>query len=269
MTPQDYLGPDQFQREKRRLFAREWLPICALAQLAESGAYVNHSLGGWPIFVIAGLDGRVRGFRNTCRHQGMPVLDKPAGRCSELRCRFHGWTYDLAGKFVSAPAPVAPYEPGSERTHLEEVALAVAAGLVYVRLEPAAPPSSVPEIDGSSLAAAHTIDVAANWKLCVETALADPACRLIWPIALLRTTSDGAILRQIVPRSFARTRLIDYLFNRSGSETDQAAIELRAAAERARAVAEAAQARLAGGSEEPTSSAVAAFRERLAAACAE
>jgi nitrite reductase/ring-hydroxylating ferredoxin subunit len=269
MTSEDYIGAEQFQREKRRLFAREWLLICAAAELAESGAYVNHSLGGWPLFVIAGADGRIRGFRNTCRHQGMPVLDKPAGRCAELRCRFHGWTYDLTGTFVSAPAPVAPDEPGAKGTHLEEVAVVVAAGVVYVRLAPAAPPMSVPEIDGCSLAAAQTTDVAANWKLCVETALADPACRLIWPIALLYTTSDGAVLRQIVPRSFARTRLIDYRFNRSGGETEQEAGDIRAAAERARADAEAAQARLAAGSGEKPSSAVAAFRERLAAACVE
>src|SRR5258707_4221538 len=98
-----YTQGDQFQREKQTIFAREFLPFCAAAQLADSGAFILHTIGGWPIFVIRGADGMLRGFRNVCRHQRMPVVDKPEGRCDELRCRFHGWTYGLDGGFVSAP----------------------------------------------------------------------------------------------------------------------------------------------------------------------
>src|SRR5881394_3805652 len=118
LTPEAYVGAEQFVREKRLIFAREWLPFCAAAQVAESGAFVNHAMGGWPVFAVAGAEGVVRAFRNLCRHQNMPVVDQPAGRCSELRCRFHGWTYDLAGALVSAPAPVAPTDAWPERTRL-------------------------------------------------------------------------------------------------------------------------------------------------------
>ena len=42
----------------------------------------------------------LRAFFNVCRHRAAPILNEPCGTATKLRCRYHGWTYDLAG-----PAP--------------------------------------------------------------------------------------------------------------------------------------------------------------------
>ena len=49
-----YTGGEQFQLEKCTLFAREWLLFCAAGQLPEPGAFVTHTIGGWPLFVERG-----------------------------------------------------------------------------------------------------------------------------------------------------------------------------------------------------------------------
>src|SRR6185295_719349 len=108
----DYTQGDTFQTEKRTIFAKGWLPLCAEGQLARPGDFLALSVGGWSVIVVRDKEGAVRVLRNACRHQNMPVVGTPpSGNCETFRCRFHGWTYDLQGRFISAPPPVAPADP--------------------------------------------------------------------------------------------------------------------------------------------------------------
>src|SRR5207253_3083149 len=48
-------------------------------------------------------DGALRAFHNVCRHRAAPVLTEACGSATKLRCRYHGWTYDLTGRLRGAP----------------------------------------------------------------------------------------------------------------------------------------------------------------------
>ena len=258
--PEAYSQGDQFQREKRGLFGRAWLPFCAAGQVLRSGEFVQHTFGGWPLFALRGGDGVLRAFHNVCRHQGMPVLEKPAGRCEQqIRCRYHGWTYDLAGALVAWPEQMAPKDPAGIR--LPEVKLAEAAGLVFVALQPREAAPVKLELGGGSLAAEASTDVACNWKTFVEAALADPGWRYEWPVAFQRDVDGARLIRLVVPRSFSRTRLVDLLFGKmAGAEA------LRAEAAEAKSRAEQLQERRAAAAMPAENAAVAEFRGRVAAA---
>src|SRR5258707_1119744 len=145
MKPEDYAQGDAFQVEKRTVFSTEWLPLCAGGQLAKGGDYVSATVGGWGVVGVRDRDGTVRALRNACRHQNMQVVGTPSGNCETLRCRFHGWTYDLQGRFLSAPPPVAPKDSQSPNHHLAPLATTVASGLVFFSLDkpPAAPEDDV------------------------------------------------------------------------------------------------------------------------------
>jgi nitrite reductase/ring-hydroxylating ferredoxin subunit len=253
--PDAYAEGARFQLEKRRLFAAAWLPVCAVAQIAAPGDFVSQSIGGWPVLVIRGADGRARGFRNVCRHQGMPVVEQPAGRCDVLRCRYHGWTYDLAGALIEAPQAVAPDDPGASTHRLEALALDEADGMIQLRAggdDGAAPRFGLAD---ARLAGATATDIDANWKCVVEALLADPAWRLVWPLAVVGPTGTGAMVRQVVPRGFLRTRLIDLAFGAPAAAPD------------IKRAAETAQAERAAGTPPEYTPAIADFHARLIDAC--
>ena len=257
-----YAQGERFQLERRRLFARTWLPFCAAGQLAAPGDFVSQTVGGWPMVAIRGADGLARGFRNACKHQGMPVVEKPAGRCDVLRCRYHGWTYDLAGALIVAPPPVAPADPSAPFNPLDALALAERDGIVHLRGrgDDAAPLADL-AVAGLDFVAAHSLDLDANWKTAIEWQLGDEAWTFVWPIAFVAARGDARIVRQVVPRSFTRTRLIDLVF---GAAMDAAASD----AQRAKTGAQDLQTRRAAGDGGPASPAVDGFRERLATALA-
>ncbi|HUN51663.1 MAG TPA: aromatic ring-hydroxylating dioxygenase subunit alpha [Candidatus Sulfotelmatobacter sp.] len=265
LPPAAYAEADYFQREKRNLFAREWLCFGAAGQLAAPGAFISHALGGWPIIALRGEDGTVRGFRNVCRHQQMPLVEQPAGRCTELRCRYHGWTYDLQGALIRTPDKYPPPEP-MRQIGLQPIDLKEQAGLLFSRLEPggtAAPPALAP--DQRRFHAAVQTDVDANWKALAEVLLARAGHGLIWPNALVLDLGELRLVRQIVPRTFLRTRLIDLVFT-ADPLAPRAAAGLAA---RDKQAAEAVQAALARGEPMPDQPEADLFRRRVAAACAD
>ena len=92
----------------------------------------------------------------------------------------------------------------------------------------------------SRFATAITTDIDANWKAVVEALLADQDCQFVWPLAFTaKAEADLGIMRQVVPRSFSRTRIVDLIFGGNDPTDDLAACRSRAAA--AKAVAESCQ----------------------------
>ena len=211
MQIEDYTGGDAFQREKRTVFSTEWLPACAEAQLAGPGDFVALSVGGWGVVAVRDKEATLRVLRNACRHQNMSVVAMPAGRCEHFRCRFHGWTYDLQGRFAGAPNPVAPVDPASPDNDMRVLTAECRSGIVFFSLAPQAlpPPAlaeALPAYGGTT-----TAEIACNWKVCVEHLL---SCDIDWhwPLLAVRTEQHTTVIEQIVPYTFLRTRVLTHVF---------------------------------------------------------
>jgi len=235
MGPAAYTEGEQFQRERRTLFAHAWLPFAASAQLAAAGDFVSHSIGGWPLFAIRGDDGVAHGFHNVCRHQSMPVVEQTVGSCEVLRCRYHGWSYAKTGEFLDSPPRVAPNDL-REKLSLNAVELCERDGFCMLRVQPRGtePPRLL--LPTSRFATAITTDIDANWKAVVEALLADQDCQFVWPLAFTaKAEADLGIMRQVVPRSFSRTRIVDLIFGANDPTDDLAACRSRASAAKAAA----------------------------------
>ncbi|MGL6072740.1 MAG: aromatic ring-hydroxylating oxygenase subunit alpha [Fimbriiglobus sp.] len=91
------------ERERDAVFARSWQVIGRNEQVATPGSYITAYIAGEPVVVVRGDDGVLRGFFNVCRHRAAPLLSEPCGQTTKLRCRYHGWTYDLAGQLRGTP----------------------------------------------------------------------------------------------------------------------------------------------------------------------
>ena len=215
MKVEDYSQGDAFQVEKRTIFSTEWLPVCVEPQIARPGDFLSASVGGWSVVAVRDGDGKARVLRNACRHQNMPVVGTPSGTCETFRCRFHGWTYDLQGRFLSAPPPVAPTDPQSPENNLQPLALGIESGIVFFSM---AAPAVLPRL-GPLPAYGGTIatDIACNWKVCVEHLLAGRPEHSAdftwhWPLLGVRRAGPVVIVEQVVPHTFLRTRLFTHVF---------------------------------------------------------
>src|SRR5262249_51169885 len=98
-----YRDADLYEAERRSVFALSWLAVGRCEQVSQPGSFLTAEVAGEPLLVVRDLEGRLRAFANVCRHRAAPLLTQECGSVSRLRCRYHGWTYDLAGQLRGAP----------------------------------------------------------------------------------------------------------------------------------------------------------------------
>src|SRR5262249_55169538 len=98
----NYRSPARLEAELERVLRRHPVAFCPSAALPESGSYVARDAAQIPIVAVRGSDGRVRAFRNACRHRGTPVA-AGTGCAKAFVCRYHGWTYGLDGALRHVP----------------------------------------------------------------------------------------------------------------------------------------------------------------------
>ena len=98
----NYRSASRLTAEIETVMRRSPTPFCPSAALPEVGSYVAREAAGTPIVVVRGTDGKVRAFRNACRHRGMQVATG-SGCSRAFVCRYHGWTYNLEGHLRHIP----------------------------------------------------------------------------------------------------------------------------------------------------------------------
>lgn len=176
-----YTDPSVLTAEKEKIFSRSWQVVGHSHQVARPGDYFTTELVGEPLVFVRGIDGKLRGFYNVCRHRAGP----PAEGCGSrklFRCGYHGWTYGLDGALISATEI-----EGVEGFHPEDFALVPLHteewfNLVFANLDPAA--ASLRESLGELPAQAEkfpfaemkrferrTYEMKCNWKTYVDNYL--------------------------------------------------------------------------------------------------
>ncbi len=127
----NYRSEERLAAEIETVLRRSPVPFCPSTALPEIGSYVAREAAGTPLVVVRGADGKVRAFRNACRHRGMQVASG-SGCARAFVCRYHGWTYNLEGRLRHIPHEEG--FPGFDKeTHpLVSVTASERLGLVFV-----------------------------------------------------------------------------------------------------------------------------------------
>ncbi|MDB5432826.1 MAG: Rieske (2Fe-2S) protein [Caulobacter sp.] len=131
-----YRDPAQWQAERRGVFAKAWQFFVHESAVAAPGAWAAETLAGFPLLVVRGHDGVLRGFHNVCRHRAGPLSDGEAGVCEAvLTCRYHGWTYTLDGRLRAARdfGPAEGFDPRD--FGLLPIRVETWRGLVFVNID--------------------------------------------------------------------------------------------------------------------------------------
>jgi choline monooxygenase len=176
-----YTDLNVFEEEKEKIFRRTWQVVGHSDRLSKPGDYFTTEVLGEPLLLVRGEKGELRGFYNVCRHRAGP----PAEGCGSrklFRCGYHGWTYDLEGKLISAPEfeDVQDFDPAYFT--LAPVRAEEWFNLIFVNLDPNAMPllESLGELPKQAerfdfsrmkLFERRTYDMKCNWKTYVDNYL--------------------------------------------------------------------------------------------------
>jgi len=169
----NYTSSARFAAELSLLRATA-VPFCPSAALANPGDYLARTAAGVPLLAVRGGDGRVRAFRNACRHRGMQVASG-AGCAKSFVCPYHAWTYELDGALRHIPHEkgfpgLDKKDHGLVPVHAEEKH-----GLVFVTQDGPAPGAidDYPQMlkHGAQMFHYTEREIEGNWKVLMEASL--------------------------------------------------------------------------------------------------
>jgi len=192
-----YCSPEVFDREREKIFCREWFCACREEQIAQPGQYVVLEIAGESILVVRTKEGEIKAHYNVCRHRGArlaPSSDavQPDGvklsggvlGATGIRCPYHQWTYALDGRLLNAPFLREGEGFCKEEFSLHSVGVEIWGGFVFLNLAPEAGEQEerglrtqfgeamerVKRYPLGDLRIAKRIsyDVEANWKIVLE-----------------------------------------------------------------------------------------------------
>ena len=181
-----YTNEDLFEVETQTVFSNSWQFAARVDQLINPGNYVTSEIGGEPVVIVRGNDGKLRAFFNVCRHHAAAVMTELAGCAPQMRCPYHGWTYSLAGELKGTPDFNDVCNFDRANNGLVPVEMAAWENWVLVRLsreqhnsarEPAVVESELgKQIESLNLGALHWFErrryeLKCNWKVFVDNYL--------------------------------------------------------------------------------------------------
>ncbi|ENO85558.1 aromatic ring-hydroxylating oxygenase subunit alpha [Thauera linaloolentis] len=135
-----YTSPQHFEREMTHIWARTWQWACREEHIPQTGDYYVYEIGPHSVIVVRTEDG-IKAYHNACLHRGTKLrFDEGMGSATELRCPFHGWTWQLDGRLKSVPCAWDFPHVQPDAYRLPEVRTGQWGGFVFICLDDDAPP---------------------------------------------------------------------------------------------------------------------------------
>lgn len=174
-----YFDPEMYAVECEKIFGNTWLYVGRAEQVKAPGSFLTIEIAGEPILVTRDEKGTLHAFHNACRHRAAQVINEPCGHATKLRCRYHGWTYDLAGHLRGTPEFDGVEEFKKEEQGLPPMAVETWGPLVFVHqgtpkqslaeyLEPFPRMSADLGLGRLHFAGRREYELACNWKVFVD-----------------------------------------------------------------------------------------------------
>jgi phenylpropionate dioxygenase-like ring-hydroxylating dioxygenase large terminal subunit len=211
-----YRDADWLARERQAVLAA---PRAVLASTAlPVGGCVPYDAPTASALLVRAADGRVRAFRNACRHRATRLVDAPC-TAKAMVCPYHGWTYALDGALLHAPHADAFAPLPIVDSHLVELPVDERHGLIWLGTDAAA--GFLGDLDADLAAldlAGHVVyrDVRVtrrcNWKLVVEAFLDGYHIRTLHRDSIYRFFLDAAsVPERVAPhvRAITARRALD------------------------------------------------------------
>lgn len=173
-----YLSRDWYDRELERLWPKVWQMACHEQEIPNVGDNILYEVGHLSYLIVRAAPDRIKAYYNACQHRGTKLRVQP-GNSTELRCPFHGWTWDLDGNLTDLPADWDFPQVDRDAVGLPEVRVGRWGGFVFICPDPAAPSleewlDPVPEhlaqarYENRRLVTRLRKVVACNWKVALE-----------------------------------------------------------------------------------------------------
>ena len=128
-----YFDQTIFEAEIEKIWKKTWQWVCREDHIPEPGDFYTYEVAHLSYVVVRQQDMSVKGFVNSCLHRSTKFKrGEGIGSGNDLRCPYHGWTWDNDGSLKSVPCAwdFAHLDPA--KTKLPEVRVGQWGGFIFI-----------------------------------------------------------------------------------------------------------------------------------------
>jgi choline monooxygenase len=104
LIPDAYTSEEFHALERELVFARSWVPVAVVDEVAEPGDFVVCDVAGRSLILCRDREGLLHAHHNVCRHRGSRLCLEEKGHVKRfLQCPYHAWAYGLDGACLGTP----------------------------------------------------------------------------------------------------------------------------------------------------------------------
>jgi phenylpropionate dioxygenase-like ring-hydroxylating dioxygenase large terminal subunit len=131
-----YISREFFDLEVERLWKRVWQMACREEDIPNVGDNIVYDIAGMSFLVVRAAPDRVKAYYNACLHRGRLLRENGGVRESELRCPFHGFSWNLDGTLRQVPCKWDFPHIVPEQWNLPEARVGTWGGFVFINPDP-------------------------------------------------------------------------------------------------------------------------------------
>lgn len=179
-----YTCPDIFDFEADNIFAKSWICVAHVSEVAKPNQYIVREILNESILVLRGRDGVLRAFFNVCPHRGHRLIEGTTEGTAKnvIACPYHAWTFKHDGQMALAPNSENIYDFNMDESCLTSMLVEEYAGFVFINMDSSCKTTvedqlpglkdeflkARPEVYDLKLAARFVTRTPANWKNIVD-----------------------------------------------------------------------------------------------------
>lgn len=134
-----YISREFHELEKQKLWPKVWQMVCREDDIPNVGDHHIYNIIDESVIVMRSAPDQIKGFINSCLHRGR-LLRERGGCVHQLRCPFHGATWDLQGNFKEIPCQWDFKHFEEKDMRLPQVQVDTWGGFVFINFDDNAEP---------------------------------------------------------------------------------------------------------------------------------
>ncbi len=130
-----YIDPKYHQLEKEKLWPKVWQMALREERIPDVGDAEVYDINETSIIIVRVAPDRIKAYYNACLHMGRNLIDRPC-KVSEIRCPYHGFTWNTNGKLKHIPSMWDFPQINAREFNLPEVKVATWGGFIFINMDP-------------------------------------------------------------------------------------------------------------------------------------
>jgi nitrite reductase/ring-hydroxylating ferredoxin subunit len=135
-----YFSKEFHDLEVEKVWKRVWQMACHEDDIPDVGDYHVYDIAELSFLIVRSAPDEIKAYYNACLHRGRLLREAPGKWARELRCPFHGWSWNLDGTLKDVPCQWDFPTLDPARACLPEAKVGHWGGFVFINPDPDAEP---------------------------------------------------------------------------------------------------------------------------------